>query len=317
MTPPVLPPRVLVIGEILVEVMATARGLGFAEPLDLRGPFPSGAPAIFADQLARQGVAVAMVSCVGNDDFGRLNTGRLVAAGVDVAGVSVHPTATTGTAFVRYRPDGGRDFVFHLADAACGKIAPTAESAAQVARATHLHVMGSGLGAPQLAGMVMAAARAIKARGGTLSFDPNLRPEALDAAGRARLSEIMGLADLLLPSEGEALALMPEAEDEDAAIAALLGRGVDVILKRGKAGATWFRGAARWDQPGFAVPEVDPTGAGDTFGATALAGWLTGADPAATLRAACAAGAMCVMRLGPMEGASDPARIAAFLEERP
>ena len=139
--------RVLIIGEVLVEIMATAPGFGFAETIDLRGPFPSGAPAIFADQLARQGIETAIVSCVGDDDFGRLNLDRLTEAGVDVRGVQVHPTATTGTAFVRYRPDGNRDFLFHLADAACGRISRTTEALDQIDRATHLHVMGSGLGA--------------------------------------------------------------------------------------------------------------------------------------------------------------------------
>ncbi|MCC7319683.1 MAG: sugar kinase [Rubellimicrobium sp.] len=309
-------PRVLVIGEILVEIMATTRGHGFAGPIDLRGPYPSGAPAIFADQLARQGIATAMVSAVGDDDFGRLNLARLRAAGVDVTAVQIHPTATTGTAFVRYRPEGGRDFVFHLADAACGRIEPAAASAAEVARATHLHVMGSALGAPRLAQMILEAARHIHAAGGTVSFDPNLRPEMLDAAGHARLAGVLELTALLLPSEGEALALVPGAPDEDAAIAALTRRGIEVVLKRGRDGATWFGGDRRIEQPGFAVHEIDPTGAGDTFGATFLAGWITGADPAASLRAACAAGALCVMAAGPMEGASDPARIRAFLAER-
>lgn len=309
-------PRVLIIGEILVEIMATTPGHGFLEPIGLTGPFPSGAPAIFADQLARQGVATAMVSCVGRDDFGRLNLDRLRAAGVDVSAVTEHPTATTGIAFVRYRPEGGRDFLFHLADAACGRIEPGPESEAEVARATHLHVMGSGLGAPGLAGMVLGAARAIKAAGGTLSFDPNLRPEVLDDAGRERIAEVRALADLLLPSEGEALPLVPGATDEAEAIACLVAEGRTVILKRGEAGASWFSEGGRIDAPGFAVEEIDPTGAGDTFGATALAGWLTGADPATTLTRACAAGAMAVARLGPMEGASDAARIDAFLADR-
>lgn len=309
-------PRVLIIGEILVEIMAASPGHGFLKPMSLTGPFPSGAPAIFADQLARQGIATAMVSCVGRDDFGQLNLERLREAGVDVSAVTLHPTATTGIAFVRYRPEGGRDFLFHLADAACGQIVPTPEAKAQRERATHLHVMGSGLGASGLAGMVLDAAHAIKAAGGTLSFDPNLRPEVLDDAGRARIGEVLALADLVLPSEGEAAPLVPGAADEKNAIGRLVAEGRTVILKRGAAGASWISAGGQIDVPGFPIEEVDPTGAGDTFGATALAGWLMGADPATTLARACAAGAMAVARLGPMEGASDTARIDEFLADR-
>ena len=44
--------KVVTIGEILVEIMATEPGDGFLAPIPLVGPFPSGAPAIFIDQVA-------------------------------------------------------------------------------------------------------------------------------------------------------------------------------------------------------------------------------------------------------------------------
>ncbi len=68
---------VVAIGEILVEIMATRTGQTFREPGLLTGPYPSGAPAIFADQAARVGASTAMVGCVGEDDFGTLNIERL------------------------------------------------------------------------------------------------------------------------------------------------------------------------------------------------------------------------------------------------
>ena len=82
---------VLTIGEILVEIMARTKGDGFREPLDLTGPFPSGAPAIFIDQAARFGQPAAMIGCVGDDDFGRLNVDRLRQDGVDVSAITVDP----------------------------------------------------------------------------------------------------------------------------------------------------------------------------------------------------------------------------------
>ena len=76
LAPDALGPTVA-IGEILVEIMAKSRGNGFLEPIELVGPYPSGAPAIFIDQCARIGGAAAMVASVGNDDFGRINIERL------------------------------------------------------------------------------------------------------------------------------------------------------------------------------------------------------------------------------------------------
>ena len=77
-------PQVVTIGEILVEIMATEIGQTFLEPGLFAGPYPSGAPAIFADQAARVGATTAMIGCVGPDDFGTLNLERLRGSGVDV-----------------------------------------------------------------------------------------------------------------------------------------------------------------------------------------------------------------------------------------
>src|SRR5215213_8559870 len=101
------------IGEILVEIMATEPGVGFLAPKTLIGPFPSGAPAIFIDQVVKLGHPSAIISAVGDDDFGRANLDRLASDGVNVSAVSFHPDIATGSAFVRYRPDGLRDFVYN------------------------------------------------------------------------------------------------------------------------------------------------------------------------------------------------------------
>ena len=46
--------QIVTIGEILVEIMATRIGQTFLEPGLFAGPYPSGAPAIFADQAAKR-----------------------------------------------------------------------------------------------------------------------------------------------------------------------------------------------------------------------------------------------------------------------
>jgi sugar/nucleoside kinase (ribokinase family) len=94
---------ILTIGEILVEIMATERGDGFLEPITLLGPFPSGAPAIFIDQAARFGQPAAIIACVGDDDFGRVNLNRFRRGGVDVSGVRIDREVATGSAFVPYQ----------------------------------------------------------------------------------------------------------------------------------------------------------------------------------------------------------------------
>ena len=65
------------------------------------------------------------------------------------------------------------------------------------------------------------------------------------------------------------------------------------------------------------VIEVDPTGAGDIFGATFVVGWLKGLPPQENLRRANIAGMLAVSRQGPMEGTSGEADILARLDQHP
>ena len=167
--------KVVTIGEIVVEIMATTRGDGFLEPVPLVGPFPSGAPAIFIDQVARMGQPCGMISAVGDDDFGRINLIRLRDSGVDCSAICVDKERPTGSAFVRYRESGSRDFVFNIRHSACASIAMTDAARALVAGADHLHVMGSSLGSEEIVAAIRETIVMIRDKGGTISFDPNIR----------------------------------------------------------------------------------------------------------------------------------------------
>jgi tagatose kinase len=305
---------ILTIGEILVEIMATDKGDGFLEPVKLVGPFPSGAPAIFIDQAAKFGQPAAIIGCVGNDDFGRVNLDRLRRDGVDVEGVRIDPEAATGSAFVRYRPDGSRAFVYNIKHSASGAIALDAAAKAVLNRSDHLHVMGTALFSPRIVEIVLGAAEAIKARGGTISFDPNLRPEILNLPGLREACETLSeCCDLFLPS-GVELYLFTNAKEEKAAVAEILGRGVRAIVhKRGADGASYFDLTTSLTQPAFRVAEADPTGAGDCFGATFVSCWLRDMPPAQCLAHAAASGALAVTKQGPMEGAASQADLEGFL----
>jgi len=306
--------KVLTVGEILVEIMATTRGDGFLDAQPLIGPFPSGAPAIFIDQLGRLGTLAAIVSRVGDDDFGQLNLDRLAAHGVDVSGIEVAKGEATGSAFVRYRPDGSRAFVYNIAHSATGKLSLTPEAEALMASCDHIHVMGTALSAPGLAQVAREAIKRITARGGTLSFDPNLRPEILDAPGlREALDEVLAQTDLFMPS-GEEIYLFTQADVEAEAVQELMDRGVrEIVIKRGDRGASHFSGGGRTDVAALSVHEVDPTGAGDCFGGAFVSFWLAGASPETALRYANAAGAHAVTKVGPMEGAATRDELDALL----
>jgi sugar/nucleoside kinase (ribokinase family) len=274
--------RLLVVGEALVEIMRPEPGLPLDAPGPFRGPFPSGAPAIAADAAARAGVEVALVATVGDDPFGRLLLKRLSADGVDTSGVRVAGEVVTGVAFVAYDESGGREFVFHVADAAPSRIGPE-DLGSEPERADWMHVSGSSLALSEsMAQTIVAAAERVLDAGGRVSFDPNLRVGSAGAAAAPTGFEF-----------------------------ALARRGIVVCETLGRDGARLHCGGAVTEIPGIATEEVDPTGAGDTFSGTFLAVYMRSGDPMLAAREANSVAAAHVTALGPMEGGSlaqSPAR---------
>jgi D-tagatose-bisphosphate aldolase class II non-catalytic subunit len=306
-------PKVVTIGEILVEIMAGERGEGFREPVHLVGPFPSGAPAIFIDQVAKLGQPCGIISCVGDDDFGRLNLQRLADDGVDVKAVEVRPGYATGSAFVRYRDDGGRDFVFNIKNSASGQVRLTDAASELLEECGHLHISGPSLFSASIIEMTTEAVQLVKSNGGSISFDPNIRKEVLGGPDvRAALVAILACCDIFLPS-GEELVLLTEATTPEAAVREILGLGVSaIVVKDGAAGATYHDANGAVSAPGYPVEELDPTGAGDCFDATFVTCRLQGCSVEESLAYANASGARAVTIRGPMEGTSSFADLDAL-----
>lgn len=310
--------KILTLGEILVEVMARDVGQTFRQPGVLLGPYASGAPAIFIDQVGKLGAPAGMIGCVGDDDFGHLNCDRLAADGVDVSTITRLPDETTGSAFVTYRHDGNRDFVFNIRNSASARLGEEHVTPQALADCTHFHVMGSSLFSPGIVAAMRKAVDLVKRNGGTVSFDPNVRKEILRSDEmREALGYFLRQADIFLPS-GHELTLLVNAQDDETAIAELMNLGIQqIVIKRGAQGATYVDREQRLDVAPLPVTEVDPTGAGDCFGGAFVACRALGMDALTALRHANAAGALAVTQRGPMEGASTLAQLQAALAAHP
>ena len=308
--------KIVSIGETLVEIMADTTGYGFTEPMKFTGPFPSGAPPIFISQAARMGAATAYISTVGDDDFGRLNVDRLRQDGVDISAIATDPILPTGHAFVRYQPDGERDFCYNIAHSASGATKMTSEAEKILAEATHLHVVGNSMFTDEIRRITHEAAQGVKSRGGTVSFDPNLRKEMLSQPGlRGAIQGILEFTDLFLPS-GEELFIGTDNDNAEEAIAHHLASGMQAVVhKRGREGASYHDGEVVLRQSPYPAEEIDPTGAGDCFGGAFVALWTAGEPPAECLRLAAAAGALAVMKRGPMSGAEYADDVRAFADQ--
>ena len=295
--------KIMTMGEILVEIMATERGQSFRAPGRLVGPFPSGAPAIFIDQLARLGHAAGIIGCVGDDDFGWLNIERLRQDGVDTSAVRVLKDAVTGSAFVTYDHTGQRHFIFNITNSASAQLSASQVSEQLLKDCAHFHVMGSSLFSSRIRETMNKAIQIVKRQGGSVSFDPNIRREMLGIpAIREALTSILKYTDIFLPS-GPELSLLARDSTEEGAIEELLALGIqEIVVKRGRHGCRYYDTTRRLSLPALTVSEVDPTGAGDCFAATYVTCRNEGMPVERSLRYACSSGARAVMHFGPMEG---------------
>jgi ribokinase len=254
---------------------------------------------------ARLGAQVTFVARVGQDMFGQQALDNFRREGLDVRYVIADPSAPSGVALIVVGP-GGKNIIA-VAPGANGRLTPADVAAAQPALA-QARVMLLQLEIPLQT--VLAAAQAGRAAGLTVVLNP--------APAQPLPDELLAAVDLLTPNESEAASLTG-APTPEAAAAALLQRGVGgVIVTLGEAGALVAVGAAApLRVPGFALPAVDTTAAGDAFNgglATALA---RGEGIAAAVRYAHAVAALSVTRLGAQPSLPSAGEVEQFLRDQP
>lgn len=291
-------PRVAVLGEAIV-ALTRHPGDGPA----YRGPFASGAPCIFASAASRMGCRVVLGAGVGQDDFGSLMVDSLAGHGVEVDRFQMDASLPTSAAFVRYRPDGGRSFIFYLDGTAALRYS-IEWVPGLLAGADWLHVSGSTLAfGGELAETTRAALDQAEHEGVPISIDPNIRREAFSPALVEQLARRTRAARIVFASEGELEAIGLDAAE-------LASRGSLVCSKAGAAGAKVLVDGTWHHVPGVPVVPVDPDGAGDIFAAAFVAATLAGRDPVAATETAVQVAGTSVTVHGPMN--SEISELAEF-----
>ena len=245
--------------------------------------------AIFACGAARLGLKVAFIGVCGEDVWGRFMLEALAERQVDTSHVIVAPGQQTGLSVILAR-QSDRAILTHAG-------ATSALQASQVSndllrQARHLHVgsyfLQTGL-QPGLADLFRCA----HAAGLTTSLDTNWDP-----AGEWKgVSDLLQQTDVFLPNENELLAITGAAE-LDAAVRLAGQRAGTIAVKRGAQDALAFRGEVTMTLPALPVEPVDTVGAGDTFDAGFLYGFLNGWELEDSLRLAIACGSLSTRAAG-------------------
>ncbi|MEH6854819.1 sugar kinase [Priestia megaterium] len=309
--------EVMTIGEILVEVMAKNVGQTFEKTGEFIGPFPSGAPAIFIDQVAKTGSSCAIVSKVGNDGFGQMNINRLKQDGVNVQYIESIKDRTTGIAFVTYKDNRDRDFIFTMKDSAVACISQDDVREEMFEGCKFLHIMGCSAFDEKMILIFRKAISIAKTKNIKISFDPNIRKEIMnDRKIKDFIFFTLENCDVFLPGEEE-LKWITGIEDEEKAAHSVLNQNVRcVVVKRGNRGCRVYEQHSYFDVDPYPVNEIDPTGAGDCFAGTFISLLNQGKSILEAVKYANASGAYAVLKKGPMEGTAKLEELEEFIKAK-
>ena len=261
-------------GELLIDFVALRRGVRLVDAPAFRRA-TGGAPANVAVGVARLGRRAAFLGQVGDDDFGHYLAQTLARAGVDVRGLRFSPDARTALAFVSLRADGERDFLFYRHPSADMLWRPEDVDRA-VASATRIFHFGSiSLIDEPARSATLVAMETAREHGARLSYDPNLRLALWPSPEAARAGMLRGLehAEIVKLSREE-LAFLTGSSDPAAARQLWHERLQLLVVTLGAAGCAYLTPQEEGEVPGFTVPVVDTTGAGDGFVAGLLVGLL-------------------------------------------
>ena len=248
---------------------------------------------IFACGAARLGLKVAFIGVCGDDVFGRFMLDEMQKRNVDVSNVIIRQDGQTGLSVI-FNRESDRAILTHpgLIPALQASDIPNA----LLRRATHLHVASYFLQIrlqPELTSLFRKARKL----GLTTSLDTNYDPSEKWIG----FNELLSVTNVFLPNEKEVLSLSREVKVDLAA--SKLGLKVEALaVKLGALGALGVQEGQIVKVPSIPVKVVDTVGAGDSFDAGFIYGYLHGWNLKKALQLACACGALSTQKAGGTEG---------------
>ena len=249
--------------------------------------------AIFACGAARLGLKVGFIGVCGQDVFGRFMLDEMSKRDVDIGNVIVRPDGSTGMSIILNQASD-RAILTHLG--LMPELRASDVSDALLRDARHLHVASYFLQTnlqPELPELFQRA----HSFGLTTSLDTNYDPSEQWLG----FEELLSVTDVFLPNQTEALSITKSSDVETAA--KVLGRKAKVVtIKLGANGALACQKDSIARSSSIPVDVVDTVGAGDSFDAGFLYGYLNGWTNEKSLRLACICGALSTQQAGGTNG---------------
>jgi sugar/nucleoside kinase (ribokinase family) len=284
----------LVIGEINPDLILQGKDVtpafGQAEKLVENAALTIGSSAvIFACGAAKLGLKIAFVGMVGDDVFGHYMLSEMQKRGIDTTHCIISKKEMTGFSVILSQPND-RAILTHAGSIASLRYTDIDQDLFK--RVKHLH-LGSFFMLSNLQKDVAELFANAKAAGLTTSLDTNYDPSETWDSG---LSEVLKHTDVFLPNETELLKITCK-EQIEAALGQLSSLPTLAVKLGGKGGLAKQKGKVV-TASSLEVKVVDTTGAGDTFDAGFLYGYLHGWSLEQSLQLACACGSLSTQGVG-------------------
>ena len=257
-------PRIVVIGEALVDIVHRADGAVEEAP--------GGSPANTALTLGRLGRRPTLITRLAEDDRGRGVRRWLGESDVEVVAVA---SARTSTATAHLDAGGAASYDFDL-EWDLGADAARLEDLAGAADVVHVGSVAAVL--EPGAGHVAALVRSVRGRA-IVTYDPNIRPSLVDdpARVRQRVAELVEVADVVKASDEDLRWLHPERDPVEVAREWVSQGPRLVVVTLGSDGAIGVTADGEVAVPAVVTEVVDSVGAGDTFMGALIDG-IVGSD---------------------------------------
>jgi sugar/nucleoside kinase (ribokinase family) len=249
--------------------------------------------AIFACGAARLGLNVGFLGVCGDDVFGRFMLDEMQKRGVDVGNVIVRADKPTGICVILNQ---GSDRAILTHPGLISDLQSSDIPEGLLRQSRHLHVASYFLQTklqPDLPALFQHA----HSLGLTTSLDANYDPSEKWSG----FDELLSTTNIFLPNRTEALSLT-HTNDVESASKQLAGKSELVAIKLGADGALACKQNNIIHAKSLELDVVDAVGAGDSFDAGFLFGYLNQWPLERSLRLACVCGALSTQRAGGTDG---------------
>lgn len=303
---------VYVYGDINIDLVIPAVEK-FPEPgqedeIDTIETFVGGGAALFAMGIGKLGLRPVFQGEAGGDFYGELIKRTLIKRNVDCSLLTVNPMSKTGIslcftnerdrAFLTYRGTNEEINIEHI-------------DLEKVRQASHIHMTGY-IGSKRHESYLKMLKRIKHETEVSVSFDLGW-----DSTGEwtDKLYELLPFIDVMFMNGTEALHYSRKSVHENAARDFAKACGL-VVVKLGSAGSFAVKDGVMYKAPAYTVKAVDTTGAGDSFNAGFIYGYLKGKPIEECLKWGNGCGALCVTALGGNTAFPTEAELFEFLYKK-